>query len=204
MIDLAGSEAARDVFHHTADRMREAREINVSLSVLKDCIRGKVEADAAALHGPEKGAKGQKPHIPFRSSRLTKVLKHLFDPSSTRKCKTVVIACINPSIIDVGASRKTLRYAEMQRVVLPQTDEQSVAQDGDAPGTWSPDRLRHWIDQNLGFESSAAFSMAHSETSTDWSARSLAFLPSRQLSLHPPRQGSSFSVWRPRISKPGA
>lgn len=49
LIDLAGSEGARDVVAHGADRMRETRQINVSLSVLKDCIRGKAQADAAAL-----------------------------------------------------------------------------------------------------------------------------------------------------------
>ena len=38
LIDLAGSEAARDVVEHGADRMRETRGINMSLSVLKDCI----------------------------------------------------------------------------------------------------------------------------------------------------------------------
>ncbi|CZT17816.1 uncharacterized protein RCC_03652 [Ramularia collo-cygni] len=36
LVDLAGSEAARDVAEHGADRMRETREINMSLSVLKD------------------------------------------------------------------------------------------------------------------------------------------------------------------------
>lgn len=184
MIDLAGSEAARDVASHGADRMRETREINVSLSVLKDCIRGKVEANAAALaalSGPKsERTKVQKPHIPFRRSALTKVLKHVFDPNGMRTCKTVVIACINPSIVDVGASKNTLRYAEMLRVSLPKTGQESAAGDSAAPGTWSNEKLRRWIDQNVSFKSSPA-PLMRSQTSnylgTVWSPPSLVIAP---------------------------
>ncbi|KAI6088477.1 P-loop containing nucleoside triphosphate hydrolase protein [Hypoxylon rubiginosum] len=119
LVDLAGSEAARDVATHGAERMRETREINISLSVLKDCIRGKAQADALAFSSGPK-SKQKRPHIPFRQSALTKVLKHVFDPSaSASKTKTVVIACVNPSLADVGPSKNTLRYAEMLRVSVP-------------------------------------------------------------------------------------
>lgn len=117
MVDLAGSESARDVAVHGADRMRETREINVSLFVLKDCIRGKAQADAQLAS--EKGSSRSKlPYIPFRQSALTKVLKHVFDPASRRPCKTVVIACVNPSLADVGSSKNTLRFAELLRPQL--------------------------------------------------------------------------------------
>ncbi|KAK7757104.1 hypothetical protein SLS62_000651 [Diatrype stigma] len=184
LVDLAGSEAARDVATHGADRMREAREINISLSVLKDCIRGKAKADAQQLASsvssrpssgrdpgpsydsrpslsldrnvfnssprkpagrpyqwkPEKPKQKAPPHIPFRQSALTKILKHVFDPSPSplpssrrtgtrtaaaaaaaarRRTKTVVVACVNPSLADVGPSKNTLRYAEMLRVSVP-------------------------------------------------------------------------------------
>jgi kinesin family protein 2/24 len=107
LIDLAGSEAARDIFSHSTERMKETREINLSLSVLKDCIR------AAALSNSTTGKSSKTTYIPFRQSLLTKVLKHLFDPSESRKCMTAVLACINPSFLDTGASRNTMRYAEM-------------------------------------------------------------------------------------------
>jgi kinesin family protein 2/24 len=55
----------------------------------------------------------RKGYIPFRQSALTRVLKHLFDPCESRKCRATVIACINPSFLDTGASKNTLRYAEM-------------------------------------------------------------------------------------------
>lgn len=94
----------------------------MSLSVLKDCICGKVMADTLRLAGGPK-SKLRKPHIPFRQSALTKVLKHVFDPADGQACRTVVIACVSPSLGDVGPSKNTLRYAEMLRVVIPKTDD---------------------------------------------------------------------------------
>jgi kinesin family protein 2/24 len=136
LVDLAGSEAARDIFNHTADRMKETREINISLSILKDCIRGLANMDNAT-------SKSKKQYIPFRQSMLTKVLKHVFDPSGNRECKTAVLACINPSFLDTGASKNTLRYAEMLR-----SAEMKVMPSGynpDVPSTWSNKELRNYI-----------------------------------------------------------
>ena len=61
MVDLAGSEAARDIFDHSADRMRETREINVSLSALKDCLRGKAE-----LENARETERSRNVHVPIR------------------------------------------------------------------------------------------------------------------------------------------
>ncbi|KAK7421632.1 hypothetical protein QQX98_002099 [Neonectria punicea] len=145
LVDLAGSEAARDTTHHTAQRMRETREINASLSVLKDCIRGKAEADALAGSG---AASKRKPHVPFRQSALTKILKHVFDPATQRPCKTVVVACVNPSLADVGPSKNTLRYAETLRVLLPKTTPPRY--DPRSPMTWTNAQLREWTKDNSG------------------------------------------------------
>lgn len=146
LVDLAGSEAARDIAVHGADRMRETREINMSLSVLKDCIRGKVQSDALAGAGGPK-SKQRKPHVPFRQSALTKVLKHVFDPAGGRACKTVVIACINPSLADVRPSKNTLRYAEMLRVLVPNPDQgESYSL---APMNWANAQLKDWITSNV-------------------------------------------------------
>ncbi|KAH8760420.1 kinesin motor domain-containing protein [Diaporthe sp. PMI_573] len=137
LVDLAGSEAARDVATQTAERMKEAREINASLSVLKDCIRNKAESDAldnvALTASKSDKMKMKKPHVPFRQSALTRVLKHVFDPAGARNCKTVVIACVNPSIADVGASRNTLRYAEMLRVLVPKAKDAGYKSDSGTP-----------------------------------------------------------------------
>jgi kinesin family protein 2/24 len=146
LIDLAGSEGARDVAVHGADRMRETRDINISLSVLKDCIRGKAQADTLISSGKRKP--GQKlPHIPFRQSALTKVLKHVFDPASNRACKTVVIACVNPSLVDVGPTKNTLRFAEMLRVLIPATGKTNI--NPAAPMNWTNAQLKKWISENV-------------------------------------------------------
>jgi kinesin family protein 2/24 len=147
LIDLAGSEAAHDVAVHGADRMRETRAINMSLSVLKDCIRGKVESDALTFSGGPK-SKQRKPRVPFRQSALTKVLKHVFDPAGSRPGKTVVIACVNPSIADVGPSKNTLRYAEMLRVLVPATTNK-MEPNPMAPMAWANAQVKDWVTKNV-------------------------------------------------------
>lgn len=146
LVDLAGSEAARDVAVHGPDRMRETKQINISLSVLKDCIRAKAQADTATTLNRE--MLGQKvPHIPFRQSALTRVLKHVFDPASTRACRTIVIACVNPSLADVGPTKNTLRFAELLRVLVPVTDESDTERK--SAMHWTNTQLKEWIKENV-------------------------------------------------------
>ncbi|KAJ5166225.1 uncharacterized protein N7482_005006 [Penicillium canariense] len=144
LVDLAGSEAARDIFNHSAERMKETREINMSLSVLKDCIRGIATADAS----PGPGRNTKKPYIPFRQSMLTKVLKHVFDPSSGRECKTAVLACINPSFLDTGATKNTLRYAEMLRSA--EATNKPAGYNPAHPATWGNKELKTYIMAKSG------------------------------------------------------
>ena len=146
LVDLAGSEAARDVAVHGADRMRETKQINISLSVLKNCIRAKAEADTTTTLDREK--LGQKvPHIPFRQSALTRLLKHVFDLASTRACRTIVIACVNPSLADVGPTKNTLRFAELLRVLVPVTDEGGT--ESKSATHWTNTELKEWIKENV-------------------------------------------------------
>ena len=165
LVDLAGSEAARDVAAHGADRMRETREINMSLSVLKDCIRGKTQLDALGRGGDGTKPKLQqkKPHIPFRHCTLTKVLKHVFDPAGGRACKTVVLACVNPSLGDAAPSKNTLRYAEMLRVLVPAAGKPQS--NPAAPMTWTNAELKNWITKNVSFSRLETRNVASSLTS---------------------------------------
>ncbi|GME53086.1 Diatom spindle kinesin 1 [Neofusicoccum parvum] len=160
LVDLAGSEAARDVSAHSSDRMKEAREINASLSVLKDCIRGAAKLDG--LGGVAKATPGRKAYIPFRQTALTKLLKHVFDPAAVRSCKTAVIACLNPSLADVGASKNTLRYAELLRVVSPKAIP--LKYDPAKPITWSNHQLQDWIVKSSGTPPVSATILAPFET----------------------------------------
>lgn len=80
LVDLAGSERCSDTKSHNAQRRGESAEINTSLLALKECIR--------ALDDSIK--KGEK-HVPYRSSKLTLILKDCFtsDSSMTTMIATV-------------------------------------------------------------------------------------------------------------------
>ena len=142
LIDLAGNEAAADTKEHDKARMLEAKEINLSLATLKDCIRGRSLWGAA-----EKSAKSV--HVPYRNSILTKLLKHVFDIKEERACKTAVLACVTPSVADCGLTKNTFRYAETLRVPAPKAQVVLMPR-VNAPGTWSNKNLRRWIDKNSG------------------------------------------------------
>jgi kinesin family member 2/24 len=137
LIDLAGSEIGADTVRHTPELMKEAKDINKSLSVLKECVRGR------AVYVTEAE---QKPYVPFRHSALTKVLKHVFDPAADRECKTAVIACLNPSFLDVEGTKNTLRYAEMLRIAVP--TRKPLEFDAKNPRTWNNAQTKAWIIEN--------------------------------------------------------
>lgn len=124
--------------------MLETREINKSLSVLKECITKRAQWTL------EKGEGGQKHvHIPFRGSKLTQVLKSAFDVNARETVKTIVVACIAPGLLDVGHSKNTLRYAEMLKVDIPKSEPMPF--DERIPMTWSNADVQEWIKKNVFF-----------------------------------------------------
>jgi kinesin family member 2/24 len=153
LIDLAGSEAAADVKDHSQERMKETREINASLSILKDCIRGRSMWYIQESQPSLTGSRVKQAHIPYRSSTLTKVLKHVFDTKGKRHCKTSVIACVGPSVVDAGPAKNTFRYAELLNVPLP-AFKAPLHQD-DVPSSWTPGALKAWIENNVSFSKNA-------------------------------------------------
>ncbi len=92
-MDLAGSERLSK--SKSADtRLEEAKAINKSISALGNCIN--------ALVDPK-----QRKHIPFRDSKLTRVLTNSLSGNS----KTTLIACISPSLLQYDESLLTLLFA---------------------------------------------------------------------------------------------
>ncbi|KXS15946.1 P-loop containing nucleoside triphosphate hydrolase protein [Gonapodya prolifera JEL478] len=135
LVDLAGSESAADVAEHSRERIAETKEINKSLAVLKDCIRNR----ALAALSPDKFV-----HIPYRTNRLTLLLKDLFELGSPRRCGTVVFACASPNVLDTSATLNTLRYIQPLRVPPPKPAQPS-APNPKNPSTWTNAYLRTWI-----------------------------------------------------------
>jgi kinesin family protein 18/19 len=92
MIDLAGSERAAA----TANRgqlMREGANINRSLLALGNCINVLCQGGGG--------------HVPYRDSKLTRLLKD----SLGGNCRTTMIATVSPSSFSIEDTLNTLRYA---------------------------------------------------------------------------------------------
>lgn len=89
LVDLAGSERAKKTGAE-GDRLREANNINQSLSTLGKCIM--------ALASKEK-------HIPFRDSKLTQLLMNSLGGNSA----TLMIACVSPADTNFEETVQTLR-----------------------------------------------------------------------------------------------
>ena len=96
LIDLAGSERAAAT-NNKGIRLIEGANINRSLLTLGNCINALCDANL----------KGKKIHIPYRDSKLTRLLKD----SLGGNARTVMIANISPSINTFDDTYNTLKYA---------------------------------------------------------------------------------------------
>ena len=138
VIDLAGSESAKDSKDHDSARMKETKEINSSLMALKSCIRSRTEAS-----GPGKG----NTHIPYRSNKLTLLMKDIFDVGCSRICSTVVIATCSPLLSDLGQTKGTIKYATPLRVAVAATQNALPSLELDVldPTLWNHDQIKSWV-----------------------------------------------------------
>lgn len=92
LVDLAGSERQAKT-GATGQRLKEATQINLSLSTLGNVISALVD--------------GKSTHIPYRNSKLTRLLQDSLGGNS----KTVMIANIGPADYNFDETISTLRYA---------------------------------------------------------------------------------------------
>ncbi|XP_052713147.1 uncharacterized protein LOC128187081 isoform X5 [Crassostrea angulata] len=99
-VDLAGSEKVKD--SESSDMtLKESNNINRSLLVLGNCI--------SSLGDPKK----RQGHIPYRDSKLTKLLADSLGGNGV----TLMIACVTPSSHHVHETINTLRYASRAKKI---------------------------------------------------------------------------------------
>lgn len=101
IIDLAGSERSKNT-NAIGERLKEAGMINKSLSALGNVINSLVDISS-----------GKERHIPYRDSKLTFILRDSLGGNS----KTVIIANISPSIINLGETLSTLEFARRAKQI---------------------------------------------------------------------------------------
>ncbi|KAH7692690.1 Plus-end-directed kinesin ATPase protein [Dioscorea alata] len=109
-IDLAGSERASQAFSE-GTRLKEGSHINRSLLTLGTVIR--------------KLSKGRNGHIPYRDSKLTRILQS----SLGGNARTAIICTISPAQSHFEQSRNTLLFATCAREVVTSAHVNAVMSD---------------------------------------------------------------------------
>ena len=101
LVDLAGSESVKKT-HATGQTFNEAKKINLSLSALGNCIK------ALTAKG------GGRSHIPYRDSKLTRVLQESLGGNS----KTTLLVCLSPHHDNFEETLSTLRFAQRAKQIV--------------------------------------------------------------------------------------
>jgi len=101
LVDLAGSERQSKT-GATGDRLKEANKINLSLSALGNVISALVD--------------GKSSHIPYRDSKLTRLLQDSLGGNT----KTVMVANVSPASDNYDETLGTLRYASRAKNIKNQ------------------------------------------------------------------------------------
>jgi len=98
LVDLAGAEHGNDAGKggrtQTPEEVREGKEINTSLLHLKEVVRAMASGSS---------------HVPFRSCRLTRVMRHWLRPG----CCCSMVSNVSGSDLQAGKSLNTLQYAAL-------------------------------------------------------------------------------------------
>ncbi|KPA83593.1 kinesin-like protein [Leptomonas pyrrhocoris] len=111
-VDLAGSERLKK---SQSTSGAETGSINKSLFTLGHVLELLSTTNASAAAVPttaeKAAAKPPPPFIPYRSSILTQLLMHSLDGHG----RTLMVACVSPSVLHLEESLRTLHYAQRAR-----------------------------------------------------------------------------------------
>ncbi|KAK7022292.1 kinesin-like protein [Favolaschia claudopus] len=173
LVDLAGSERHEDSKDHDKQRMEEARDNNKSLMNLKECVRAK--AKMAAEDGFV--------HIPWRSNKLTMLLKPIFDIESRQPSRAMIIAHVSPHIQDSVHSTNTLSYAAPFKTIPPKP-RGPAPYDAEDPRTWDHAKTVEWLTAQF-----TAKAMDSSQADYNVKERSAQLTGKKLKPLEPPAPG---------------
>ena len=98
LVDLAGSESVK--LTGSTERQQEGHFINQSLMTL-----GKIVYQLSEIE--ENSGIGKKPHIPYRDSKLTRLLQ----PSLSGNARIALICCVSPLASHIEESHNTFKFA---------------------------------------------------------------------------------------------
>eukprot|EP01052_Picozoa_sp_SAG31_P016724 SAG31_NODE_1119_length_9813_cov_49.321289_1_plen_522_part_00 len=114
LVDLAGSEKIAKT-GASGDTLEEAKKINQSLSALANVINALADS---------------KPHVPFRDSKLTRMLQN----SLGGNCKTSLIVACSPHSNNEAETMSTLRFGQRAKTIktVVKMNEQKSAEELEA------------------------------------------------------------------------
>ena len=99
LIEMAGAEQCKCQSSHSSEK-REAEQTKRSVSVMRECFRGK----ASTSSNPD-----QNYNIPYEQSKLTLLLKDVLEVESMRQSRIVLVGNISPTVPDFDISCDTLK-----------------------------------------------------------------------------------------------
>jgi len=120
LVDLAGSENAK-MTGSAGDRAREARHINQSLLTLSLIIQRLGEESG----GSGSATRRQSAHMPYRDSKLTRLLEQSLDGSA----HIVIICNISQSLKCCDETHNTLRFATRAKKIKIEARRNEVVDD---------------------------------------------------------------------------
>ncbi|KAF8072828.1 Kifc3 [Scenedesmus sp. PABB004] len=187
LIDLAGSERVSRSGAE-GERLREAAAINRSLSALGDVVAA-LQARAA--------------HVPYRNSKLTRLLEDSLGGSA----KTLVVCCVSPAAENAGESRCSLEFAARARKVELGAARSSATGGGSPAAGGSPAGSSGGGSPRLGLTATArlaasrrAGGLAHSSAAR----RKMQLAASRPGLARPAPRSRAVMVHAANSSLPGA
>ena len=147
MVDLAGSERASATDNRGA-RLVEGANINRSLLALANCINALAsESEAAARAGRNGRRRLRANFVPYRDSKLTRLLKDSFGGN----CRTVMITNVSPAGNQYEETVNSLKYANRAKDIKTKVVQNVVEMDQHVVQYQSIIReLRQQVDQLRG------------------------------------------------------